>query len=237
MHRMTIRVALACVLGCGAMSAFAQPHPSVTPESWELNFRPGEPMRIEVDTGDGPQVYWYMLYTVINETGEDVNFHPEITRVSEIDNDTPTSEAIANPKSAPKLISEISLVPHPKVFEAIKKRHEKTYPFLVSPIKAIGKLRQGKDYAVSSVAIFKELDPRVSKFTIYVSGLSGETKTIPNPKYDPKNAKKTEPGEPDDNPQFFVLRKTLAMPYTIPGDAKTSRYAKPVLGKLSWVMR
>lgn len=237
MHRLTICWALACVLGCTATSAYAQPKPSVTPESWELTYRPGEPMRIEVDAGSGPQVYWYMLYTVVNETGQDVNFHPEITRVSEIENETPTAQAVANPKTAPKLISEISIVPHPKVFEAIKKRHEKTYPFLVSPIQAIGKLRQGKDYAITSVAIFKELDPRVSKFTIYVSGLSGEMQTIANPKYDSKKPDKADQGENDDNPQFFVLRKTLAMPYTIPGDIKTSRYAKPALGKLAWVMR
>ena len=124
---------------------------------------------------------------------------------------------------------------------------------------AIGKLLQGKDNARTSVIVFPDLDPKVSKFTIYVTGLSGETKTMPNPAYNPKAGgsdtkkpaaeKKTgdgekkagaaAPGAPDDekNPQFFVLRKTLAFQYTMPGDPATRKTATPKLDRMTWVMR
>jgi hypothetical protein len=125
---------------------------------------------------------------------------------------------------------------HPKVFAAIKQRYAKTQPFLVSPVEAIGRLLQGRDNARTSVAVFPDLDPRVSKFTIYVGGLSGETQAIPNPKYNPRLTD-DEKGGDDANPKYFVLRKTLAMPYTVPGDVKTRKTAKPVPGKMTWVMR
>ena len=37
--------------------------------------------------------------------------------------------------------------------------------------------------------------------------------------------------------RVFVLQKTLAMPYTLPGDVNSRRAATPVLGKMEWVMR
>jgi len=76
------------------------------------------------------------------------------------------------------------------------------------------------------------MDPRVSKFTLYFGGLSGERITRPNPKYDPRR-----PSEENENPKLFVLQKTLALPYTLPGDVKTRGAAVPVLGRMTWVMR
>ena len=114
---------------------------------------------------------------------------------------------------------------------------------MTSPVEAIGRLLQGRDNARTSVAIFRDPDPRVSKFTVYVGGLSGETKTVPNPKYDPKHTAEKKAGDkngnetPDDNPEFFILHKTLAMPYALPGDLKTRRSATPKPGPITWVMR
>jgi hypothetical protein len=212
--------------------AFAPPEPSPTRVTWELQLEPTAPTRILVDTDHGQRAYWYMLYTVTNNTPQDIDFHPEIVRVSEIASEVPEDQAEAKADKAAKLTVEPSLVGvHPKIFQAIKTLHAKTHPFLVEPVKAISKLKQGRDNALTSVAVFPELDPRVGKFTIYVGGLSGESVTKNNPMYDAK--KPTS----DDNQAVFVLRKTLAIPYTLPGDERTRKTAEPALGRMEWVMR
>ncbi len=231
---------MVCVL-VATTAAFAQPEPSPAPVTWELKLDPTPPMRITVDVGKGPQTFWYLLYTVTNNTGEDVDFHPEIVRVNEIESEAPAEQAVSQPATAPKITVDPAIVGvHPAVFKKIQEAHKRTHPFLKQPVDAIGKLLQGKDNAVTSVAVFSDLDPRVSQFTIYITGLSGEQITKPNPLYDPKKA--GEAKKPDDkggeaNAKFFVLRKTLAMPYTLPGDPKTRRTAEPKLGKMGWVMR
>ena len=216
----------------------AEPEPNPVPASWELTLQPASPTRIQVDG----KMYWYVLYTVTNNTGQDVDFHPEIVRVNEIASELTADQAAAKPEQAPKVNVDPAIVGVPsRVFQAISQRHARTHPFLVTPVKAISRLLQGKDNALTSVAVFPDLDPRVSKFTIYVGGLSGERIARPNPGYNSKKstgdaAKKSATGD-DDNPKFFVQRTTLAMPYTLPGDSMTRRNAAPVLGRMTWVMR
>ncbi len=247
MNRMQTTICCATLLALASTAGVMADddiRPSPIPVSWELNFKATPPMRITVDTGKGGTTYWYVLYTVTNNTHQDVDFHPAIVRVNEIESDLTADQAKTNPAKASRITTDDAIVGiHPKVFAAIKKRYANTHPFLTSPVEAIGRLLQGRDNARTSVAIFRDPDPRVSKFTIYVSGLSGETKAIPNPKYDPKRAAQKKAGDnnpggtPDDNPEFFVLRKTLAMPFTLPGDMKTRRSATPKPGPISWVMR
>lgn len=213
-------------------AVWATPEPSPAPISWELKLEPTAPTRILIDTDTGQRAYWYLLYTVTNNTPQDVDFHPEIVRVSEIASEVPEDQAQALADQAAKLTVEPALVGvHPKIFEAIKNLHAKTHPFLLEPVKAISRLRQGRDYSITSVAVFPELDPRVAKFTIYFSGLSGERISKPNPLFDGKKPVSEQ------NQPVFVLRKTLAMPYTLPGDERTRKVVEPALGRMEWVMR
>jgi len=236
--RMLTVTCLAVLLG-GA----AGPEPSPSPVAWELNFSPGMPTRIQVNLGSGTKTFWYMLYTVTNNTGEDIDFHPEIVRVNEVESELPAGQALSQPNKAARITVDPAIVgPHSKLFNAIKERHAKTHPFLVTPVHAIGRLKQGSDNALTSVAIFPTLDPRVSRFTIFVSGLSGERIVKDNPLYDPDKpagggTKVNGDSVDDANQPHFVLRKTLAMPFTLSGDENTRRYAEPALGKMHWVMR
>lgn len=221
-------------------AARATPEPSPTPEAWELKLEPSPPMRIQVGSGSSRTVYWYMLYKVSNQTGVDREFHLEVVRVNEIASEVPADQAAAHPAQAAKITVDPAIVGVPApVFKAIKELHAKTHPFLVQPYDAISKLRQGDDNAITSVIVFKDLDPRVSRFTLYISGLSGETLSLPNPAYDARlDAKSKKTGDENDaNPKYFFLRKTLAMPYTLPGDPNTRRSATPALGRMTWVMR
>jgi hypothetical protein len=236
--------AVAWIVAGGAQIVWAQPEPSPSPVKWELKFEPTPPMRIQVDAGKGLQTYWYILYTVTNETGQDLDFYPEITRVNEIETEATAELAKKQPALAPHITVDPAIVGlHSKVFKAIQERHAKTHSFLKPPVDAISRLLQGRDNSLTSVMVFPDLDPRVSKFTVYVTGLSGEVEAKPNPAYDPKRPSGPEikPGIPttqkDDNPKFFVLRKTLALIYTLPGDAKTRKTAQPKLDRMDWVMR
>lgn len=246
--RLTIvSLSVAGVLGF-ASTVSGQPKPSPTPISWELTFKPSPLTRIEVDTGSGPQTFWYMIYTVVNTTGKDVDFFPEVVRVGEIDDAGGKAPAGSQPAGSGGLLVDEALVGmNPKIFETIKQHYAKTHPFLVSPVEAIGRLLQGKDNARTSVIVFGDLDSRVTKFTIYFGGLSGETVTMPNPMHDSKGVKpsgtsgrplkEAKPSSDKGEPEVFVVRKTLAMPYVLPGDAKTRKTATPAAGTMSWVMR
>lgn len=230
-------VAMASVVLATFASLRAEPAPSPIPTAWELTLQPATPSRIQVDG----RTYWYLLYTVINNTGQDVDFHPEIVRVNEIESELTAEQAAAKPDQAPGVTIDPAIVGVPtRVYQAIAGQHARTHPFLVTPVKAISRLLQGKDNAVTSIAVFPDLSPRVSKFTIYFGGLSGEKIAKANPVYSSRqpaaDAGKSATGD-EANPKLFVLRKTLAMPYTVPGDANTRRTAAPVLGRMTWVMR
>lgn len=230
----------AIVVAAVGLSARATPEPNPIPSAWELSLEPSLPMRINVDGRD----YWYMLYTVTNNTGQDIDFLPEIVRVNEIDTELPEEKVSQQPTAAPTVTVDPAIVGvSARVYQAIAQRHAKTHPFLVTPVQAIGRLLQGRDNARSSVAVFPALDPRVSNFTFYFGGLSGEKIIRPNPAYDATKAASRggqsngHGGDDESNPKLFVLRKTLAIPYTLPGDVRTRANAQPVLGRMTWVMR
>lgn len=223
-----------CLVSVFVASAAAEPRPSPSPVSWELTFTFQPPQRISVRlaASEAPKTYWYMLYRVVNTTGEDRDFLPVIERVAEIDSELPALQVDDRPGEAPRLLVAPALVGlDPAVFRAIRDRHAKTHPFLVAPVESIGRIKQGADYAVDSVAIFEDLDPKVSRFTLYVGGLTGERTVISNPSF---NAK--EPAS-DTNPRSFVVQKTLAIPYVLPGDEQTRPAAEPLLKRVTWVMR
>jgi hypothetical protein len=228
---------LATALGLCAwlvQSALAEPKPSIAPTTWELKFTFQNPQRIVLKLPGESQstTYWYMPYRVLNLTSEDRDFMPQIERISEIDTELPAERVEDQPDAAPRIISAPAMTGlDPAVFRAIQSRLAKTHPFLVPPVEAIGRIKQGRDYAVDSVAVFEDLDPRINKFTIYVGGLTGERTQQANPNYDPDKPRD------DSNPRYFTLQKTLAIPYVVPGDVSTRKTVDPTLGRLHWVMR
>ncbi len=201
-----------------SVSVFAIPKPSPVPVSWQLDIKFQDIKRIHVNIpGEGEKTFWYMIYTITNNTGQDVVFHPEFELV------TNTLQVIP---------AEINVAP--EVFKAIKEKYKATYPWLENPLKIIGKILQGKDNARDSVAIWPDFDPKASRFDIYIGGLSGEVAAVPNPlfikgKSDPKKV-----------PPYFVLQKTMVIHYSVPSDPANrekvgaSRTGQP---DIEWVMR
>jgi hypothetical protein len=203
------------VLGLGE-SALAAPSPSVAPLYWELDFEFTDLQRIEITLpGDRhPTPFWYMLYTVTNNSGKDVDFYP-------------TFELVTSSLEVVTAGDHIS----PTAYQVIAARHRKLNPFFRNPAKVSGKLLQGPDNARTSAAVFRGFDPQANALTVYVAGLSGEIASVPNPIFDPQTPESAE------NPRFFPLRKTLAITYDVPGDVRTRRLAAPIRRDKVWVMR
>lgn len=210
---MTCLVVASALTGSAALAA---PQPSLVPKSWELEIDFYDPARIEVTLpGESkPAVFWYVLYTVTNRTGRDVSFYPQFELV------TDTLDVVRGGDG-------VSL----RVYDAIRERHGKLHPFMVEPLEVSGRLLQGKENSRTSAAIFRDFNRDASRFTLFMAGLSGEVVRVPNPAFD-----SARPAD-EQNPQFFTLRKTLAIKYDLPGDLGTRESSVPIRTNREWVMR
>ena len=206
----------AVVLGSMTGVLRAVPKPKVNSQSWQLKFDYHDLQRIKVVLpGDStPTTFWYLLYTVTNESGREIDFYPSFELVTE------SLEVITGGENI-----------SPTVYDAIKARYKKTYPFLCDATQVSGKLLQGTDNCRTSAVVFRDFSAEANSLTVYVAGLSGEVVQVSNPKFDSKKV------AGNDNKPFFALRKTLAISYDVPGDSKTREEAVAIRQSQEWVMR
>jgi hypothetical protein len=217
MHNQFVIKVLCAISAVPALAWAAVPEPAAALASWELTFRYQDPQRVSVvlPGQSKPVVYWYMLYSVENPGEREVDFYPQFELV------TDTLRVVR---------SEIQV--SPEAFQAIQRRSGD--PLLLTPEKVIGRLLRGKDRAKHGVAIWRDFDPKAKAFKIYASGLSGEFARLENPTFDPKRPENTAK-----NRRYFVLRKTLVIPYKLPGSESTRTLAVPErqIGLQKWIMR
>lgn len=142
----------------------AAPEPAVLPPTgvWELSFKNYAPERLEVTEKGKKVTYWYMRYTVTNNTGKDVLYTPEFQLI------TDTGQAITAYKGVDR-----------SIFKKIKALYKSQ--LMESPFEILGKVLQGEDNARDGVAIWSGVDADARYFTILVQGLSNETSTVKNP--------------------------------------------------------
>lgn len=190
-HRRSVALILTVLTGF-TQGLWAYPEPSPYPVSWELKFEYDTPRRIVVEVPGSPipKAYWYMTYTVTNQTDQDREFFPLFTLV------TKDGKAIRSDKGVPKA-----------VFDQIKNRTGNK--LLESPIQVADILRVGEDQAKDSVAIWEEPHPEMGAFSIFVTGLSGESATVTGSDGKPVTDKDGKP---------IILLKTLQLDYTVSGD-------------------
>jgi hypothetical protein len=216
---------LALVLNATTAARAADyPEPSPYPVSWELGFQHDTPKRIVVTLPNvGNRAFWYMTYTVVNKTDEDRMFLPRFEMV------TRDGKVHRSDKGVPL-----------RVFEEIKRRERAKYPFLEPHFKVVGSLRVGEDQAKDGVAIWPEPMAEMGNFSIYVSGLSGETVTmkmvngVPQ-KVKPENISLELKGV--DEKDVVILRKTLQLNYVIYGDEVYPGLDEVNVRPEAWVMR
>lgn len=177
----------AIVITTGAPAHAAKyPEPSLYPIAWQLDFKHGTPKRIVV----GTTPYWYMTYTVSNNSGEEQVWRPDF-------------QMLTNNGKVIKSDRDISA----EVFDRIKSAEGNR--FLQASWKVAGPIRQGAGQAKDGVAIWQEPQPRMGDFRIFAGGLSGEFAIL-------KDEQGKEVLGPDKLP--VMLRKTLELSYAVYGD-------------------
>ncbi len=194
---------------CGA---FPVPTWLGTASEWTLDVEYSQPRQIEVKLpgSETPQRYWYIILTLVNRTGKDVDFFPECTLV------TDTFEVL-----------EANVDINTIVFNRIFKLHEGRYPFLQPIELADSVLLQGEDNAVDLAIIWPDFDPDAKNITLFVQGLSNQTAVIEHP---------TDTDENGD-PVKIYLSKTLGLEYAIPGDPMFRSDARLEYMDTIWVFR
>jgi hypothetical protein len=128
---------------------------------WVLDFRFTPPRTITVDIpGRGRRVCWYMLYRVINNTGQPRVFIPDFELV------TLDKPHVYHDQVLPKVQEAIAKIEDPTNHLEIQNSVTiANRPIPVSKPNALPK-------SVVGVAIWDDVSPEVTRYSIYVSGLS-----------------------------------------------------------------
>ena len=208
----------------------AAPQPAVVQRAgqWTLETRFEQPQQLVLPYGvNGETRFWYMILTVTNRTGQDVDFRPRCELM------TDTFQIVPAGVGVPSV-----------VFDKIKERHQSRYPFLESlgkvetrlvrsPDKAKVEgaenlLLQGEDNARDIAVIWPDFDPHATGFKVFISGLSNELAVINHPVVTDPNS-----GQPA---KVFLL-KTLQLDYGLRGDPTIRSAVELVYKGKSWVMR
>lgn len=189
----------------------AQPQPAIVPKpgDWTLEVRFENPQQI-VLPGAVQQRFWYIILTLTNKSGKDVDFYPVCDLMTDTFQRVPAIQGT----------SDI-------LFEKIKNRHQGRYPFLELLENAGNKILQGEDNTKDVVVIWPDFDPNAKSFDIFISGLSNETVIIDHP----------VEKDPEGSPVKIYLRKTLRLTYSLAGDPKFRDKQKLKLENKLWIMR
>jgi hypothetical protein len=215
----------------GAAKAFEKGDPdnvdpaTIKGDHWLLDITYEPPMPIVVAGADGEkEVYWYVIYTITNNTKADRNFVPSFILFSDTG-----------------AVREAGV--HPTVFAAIKKLRGGKYPTLENACQMVSikapadqpmpnaQIKMGADNARTGVAIFAPLDRNTVKFNIFIQGLSGEYIERPD------RPAKIEPGHLAEGDKVTRLYKTLALSYDLPGDKWWLNMDTPVFTGKKWTWR
>lgn len=203
--------AILAIMACVCLAA---PQPAIVPgpDDWTVDVTFEHPQQIMLQfTGDKkPRRFWYTIITLTNKTNNDVDFYPNCELM------TDTFQIIPAGKDTPAV-----------VFEQIKRRHQRKFPFLESLERVSNKILQGEDNTKDIAIIWPDFDVKAKSMKLFIAGLSNETAAIDHP------VAKDETGKP----VKVFLRKTLELSYALGGDATLRSDANLIYKGKRWVMR
>jgi hypothetical protein len=190
----------------------AAPQPAIVPKpgDWTLDVRFEQPQQIVLPFPGHQQRYWYIILTLTNKSGHDVDFYPQCDLV------TDTLQVVPAVRGTSAML-----------FDRIKNRHSGKYPFLELLENAGDKILQGSDNTKDILVIWPDFDPNAKTIHIFISGLSNETAVVDSP----------VEKDPDGNPVKIYLRKTLELTCSIAGDPAFRSDQKLKFEDKRWVMR
>jgi hypothetical protein len=205
---------ITAIIFFASLTGFCAPTPAIVPapNQWTLNVVYNQPQQITVKIpGERkPQRFWYVILTLTNNTNIDVPFYPTNELVTDTFQIIPAYRDTRN-----------------VVFDKIKIRHKKKYPFLESLETAENRILQGDDNTKDLVIIWPDFDVKAKNISLYIAGLSNETVVIEHPTQK----------DPNGNPEKIYLRKTLQLDYSIGGDPNFRSTTSLVYKAMNWVMR
>ncbi|QDU32163.1 hypothetical protein KS4_01920 [Poriferisphaera corsica] len=154
----TVLAATLCLLSSDFVgSVQAYPQPQIVSRSWQLDFDFQTPKPIAVEDAFGNvKWYWYMLYSVENNSAKKRFLSPEVTVATD----------------SGKIITAGRNVPS-NVFNAVQAAEGN--PYLIDPLLVVDELLVGSDYSKETVAIWPAFDHDVDEMRVFVAGLSGES--------------------------------------------------------------
>ncbi len=192
---------------------FAAPTPAIVPaqSEWTAEIRFEHLQQIELQTkANRPLRFWYTIITVTNKTKNEVDFYPQCVLMTDTFQIIPAGKSVT-----------------PAVFELIKRRHQRKYPFLELLEKVDNKLLPGQDNTTDIAVIWPDFDQKAKAVKLFISGLSNETAVIDHPTAKEKSGM----------PVKVFLRKTLELSYDIAGDPTLRSHTKITYKDNRWVMR
>jgi hypothetical protein len=211
---MRIFVSLLSLVITASCFAMAAPKPAVVqrPQDWtiDVKYEHLQQIMLKAGQGDQPVRFWYLILTLTNNTGDDVDFYPRCELM------TDTFEIIPAGKGVP-----------PEVFGHIKTRHRALYPFLEALDSSGMRILQGRDNTRDLAIIWPDFDMKAKEVSLFVAGLSNETIVVDCP---------ADANEGGTSEKVF-LRKTLELDYTFSGDAAFRANPKMTFTGKSWIMR
>jgi hypothetical protein len=192
----------------------AAPEPAIVPApgQWTVDVEFTHPQQIILRrSSDNERVsFWYMILTLTNNTGKDVGFYPKCDLLTDSFQIIPAGKSV-----------------NPVVFERIRKRHEKRYPFLELLDKTSNKILQGEDNTKDIAIIWPDFNKQVKNIKIFITGLSNETAVVDHP------VARDDAGKP----VKIYLRKTLELDYDLKSDPVLRPSVQLTHKEKYWVMR
>ena len=160
------RVILTVVAGLAVLSwasVWGYPRPGPSPRSWQLEFKYGPMKMVRVSRLGGKlETFWYLPYTVTNNTGRDVSFYPRCFLF------TDTGQLV-------KAMTDVDALAYPDITKLLGRQ------LLEEEVLVRGRLLQGEENARESVIIIKDFDAKAASFKLFIAGISGEQVHVTDP--------------------------------------------------------
>lgn len=205
-----LKTAWAVVLLSAGLS-HAAPRPAIVqgPLLWtaEATFEHLQQIVYQPTEQSKPRRFWYLILTVNNNTGRDVEFYPQCDLMTE------SFQILPAGKRVPQ-----------EIFEIVATLYRDKYPLLESLATADNRILQGEDNARDIALIWSDFDSAAKNIKLFITGLSNETAVV--------NA----PGAGDTSQKVY-LRKTLELSYHLKGDAAWRSNSDIAYQGHQWVMR
>jgi hypothetical protein len=212
MRKLIFGIFTVCAIIVSVYAAAPQPAAVPSPESWTVDVVFEHPQQISVKLpGDKkPRQFWYVILTLTNKTGRDIDFYPRCELMTDTFQIIPAGMGSSS-----------------AVFDKIKKRHKSQYPLLEYVEQTSSKILQGQDSAKDITIIWPDFDVKAKGIKIFIAGLSNEATVIEHPTDKDVNGKAVK----------IYLRKTLELSYSLPGDPVYRSDADLKYEGKNWVMR